>query len=114
MNIVWTEECRSWYKAGSIDGKILALWPGSTLHYLETAKTPRFEDWNFKYSSKNRFTYLGNGHSTAEQPGGNISYYIRNKDDSPIDPILKKPVVEEAKAAEQTKEIPDLFEDTKS
>ncbi|KAJ5949897.1 flavin-binding monooxygenase [Penicillium verhagenii] len=89
---IWTEKCRSWYKAGSAAGKILALWPGSTLHYLEALKEPRWEDWKFTRSeqSKNRFTYLGNGHSSVEALGGDLSYYIRNEDDSPIDPILKR------------------------
>jgi len=86
---IWREECRSWYKAGSAAGKILALWPGSTLHYLEALRTPRYEDWNFTYQTgKSRFAYLGNGHSVAEK-SRNLSYYIRNHDDSPIDPALK-------------------------
>ncbi|TVY21170.1 putative sterigmatocystin biosynthesis monooxygenase [Lachnellula arida] len=86
---IWSEECRSWYKAGSAAGKILALWPGSTLHYLEAMKSPRWEDWTFKYfAGQNRFQYFGNGHSSAEK-NGNLSYYIRNHDDSPIDPVLK-------------------------
>ncbi|KAF2500039.1 FAD/NAD(P)-binding domain-containing protein [Lophium mytilinum] len=89
---IWTEECRSWYKSGNIHGKIAALWPGSTLHYLEALKEPRWEDWNFEYESKNRFEYLGNGHSSAEvREGGDLSYYIRNHDDDQIDIVLKKP-----------------------
>ncbi|KAI9743699.1 MAG: hypothetical protein M1818_003015 [Claussenomyces sp. TS43310] len=91
---IWAEECRSWYKAGSAHGKILALWPGSTLHYLEAMRAPRYEDWTFTYPTlkngwHNRFTYLGNGHSSAEAMQGDLSYYIRNHDDSPIDPVLK-------------------------
>jgi cyclohexanone monooxygenase len=67
------------------------LWPGSTLHYLEALKDPRWEDWSFKYRADgNRFTYLGNGHSSAEAHDGDLSYYIRDHDDSPIDPVLKK------------------------
>jgi cyclohexanone monooxygenase len=62
------------------------------LHYLEALKDPRWEDWEFTRSEQsiNRFTYLGNGHSSVEALGGDLSYYIRNKDDSPIDPILKR------------------------
>jgi cation diffusion facilitator CzcD-associated flavoprotein CzcO len=41
---IWAEQFRSWYKAGSASGKILALWPGSSLHYLEALKSPRWED----------------------------------------------------------------------
>ncbi|KAA8618817.1 Phenylacetone monooxygenase [Pyrenophora tritici-repentis] len=88
---IWAEPCRSWYKAGSASGKILALWPGSTLHYLEALREPRWEDWIFtRPSGSNRFQYLGNGHSTAEANGGDLAYYIRNHDDSYIDPSLKR------------------------
>ena len=89
---VWSDPCRSWYKAGSASGRILALWPGSTLHYLEALKEPRWEDWKFTLEAgRNRFEWLGNGHSTAETIGSDLSYYICNQDDSPIDPVLKKP-----------------------
>jgi len=88
---VWTEECRSWYKSGSADGKVAALWPGSTLHYIEALKTPRYEDYNWAYASGNPFAYLGNGFSSAEKrQGGDLSYYIRNVDDSPLDPCVKQ------------------------
>ncbi|KAF4447581.1 phenylacetone monooxygenase [Fusarium austroafricanum] len=90
---IWAEACRSWYKAGSASGKILALWPGSTLHYLEALREPRWEDWKFDYTpGRNKFAYLGNGHSTVEALGGDLSYYIRNHDDSPIDPVLQRTV----------------------
>jgi len=82
-NTVWQQECRSWYKSNSISGKVTALWPGSTLHYLETIAEPRYEDWSFKYSG-NRFAYLGNGFSQTETDStADWSYYIRNEDDSP-------------------------------
>ncbi|TLD31411.1 hypothetical protein PspLS_01743 [Pyricularia sp. CBS 133598] len=89
---IWVEPCRSWYTAGSPSGKVLALWPGSTLHYLEAMRDPRWEDWSFKAADGgNRFSYLGNGHSVAETVTGDLSYYIRDHDDSPTDPALKKP-----------------------
>lgn len=93
--ITFTDFCghigRSWYKAGSIDGKVAALWPGSTLHYLETLKEVRWEDWDIEYQAgENMWSFLGNGHSSAEMRNGDLSYYIRNQDDSIIDPCLKK------------------------
>ncbi|KAH8848465.1 hypothetical protein MCOR27_000787 [Pyricularia oryzae] len=92
---VWVEPCRSWYTAGSPSGKVLALWPGSALHYLEAIRDPRWEDWTFKTADgANRFSYLGNGHSFVEANQGDLSYYIRDHDDSPIDPVLKKPTKE--------------------
>lgn len=91
QHTIWTEECRSWYKSGSAFGKVAALWPGSTLHYLEALRTPKYEDWTYQYQpNTNPWAYLGNGHSSAEKRvGGDLSYYIRNQDNSAVDPCLK-------------------------
>lgn len=43
---VFAEECNSWYKK---DGKVLALWPGSTLHFVEALRSPRWEDYVYVY-----------------------------------------------------------------
>lgn len=78
---VWSDPCKSWYKSGSSNDKVTALWPGSTLHYLETIRQVRFEDWRFEYEG-NRFTYLGNGQSQTEtNPDSDWAYYIRDEDD---------------------------------
>uniref|UniRef100_A0A8H7Y6L6 Uncharacterized protein n=1 Tax=Psilocybe cubensis TaxID=181762 RepID=A0A8H7Y6L6_PSICU len=78
---VWQQECRSWYKSNSITGKVTALWPGSSLHYLEAMKEPRYEDWDIKYSG-NRFSFLGNGYSQTEvDPTADRGWYLRNEDD---------------------------------
>lgn len=80
---IWTDECRSWYKNNSASGRVSALWPGSTLHYIEALKEPRFDDWNIAYSG-NRFAWTGNGYSQTELDDTcDWSYYIREKDDSP-------------------------------
>jgi cyclohexanone monooxygenase len=91
QHTVWTKDCRSWYKAGSKSGPVLALWPGSTLHYLETIQIPRYEDWKWSHPrGTNPWSFLGNGSSSAEKrPGGDLAWYIRNHDDSPVDPCLK-------------------------
>lgn len=78
---VWSDPCRSWYKAAGPEGKITALWPGSTLHYIEALLDLRVEDWDVKYSG-NRYAYLGNGYSQTElDPTADWGYYIREKDD---------------------------------
>lgn len=46
---VWNDPCRSWYKSGQIDAPITALWPGSTLHYIEALSDLRMEDFNVEY-----------------------------------------------------------------
>lgn len=83
QSTVWMDECRSWYKNNSASGRVSALWPGSTLHYIEALKEARWDDWNISYSG-NRFAWLGNGYSQTElDPTCDWSYYIREHDDSP-------------------------------
>lgn len=81
---VWTEGCSSWYKGNSITSRVSALWPGSTLHYLEALSEPRGDDWDVIYSN-NRFTWMGNGFSQTElDPTCDWAFYIREVDDSPF------------------------------
>jgi hypothetical protein len=79
---VWADPCRSWYK-NRPDGPITALWPGSTLHYIEALTELRIEDWEVKYTG-NRFAFLGNGYSQTElDTTADWGYYIRERDDDP-------------------------------
>ena len=79
---IWDHDCHSWYKNNS-SGKIIALWPGSTMHYIHSLEEPRYEDWNFTYKG-NRFAFLGNGFSQTEcDKTADRAYYLRNHDDSP-------------------------------
>lgn len=81
---VWDQDCRSWYKGNTIGGKVVALWAGSTLHYMETLKEVRYEDFKVTYF-ENRFKYLGNGMTKAEmQSDADLATYIRATDDAPI------------------------------
>lgn len=78
---VWNDPCRSWYKSGLIDGPITALWPGSTLHYIEALSDLRIEDFDVEYAG-NRFAWLGNGYSQTElDQTADWAYYIREEDD---------------------------------
>jgi len=80
---IWQEECSSWYKKNSVSGRITAIWPGSTLHYIEAVEQPRYDDWEIKYNG-NRFSYLGNGFSQTEvDMTADWAYYVRNEDDGP-------------------------------
>jgi hypothetical protein len=81
---VWTEACSSWYKVNSKAQRVSALWPGSTLHYLEALSQPRADDWDVNYSG-NRFAWMGNGYSQTElDPTADWAFYIRELDDSPF------------------------------
>ena len=80
---VWAQDCRSGYKNHSVDGRVLGLWPGSTLHYLEALGELRADDWDIQYKG-NRFTWLGNGLAQTEyDPTCDLGYYIKELDDSP-------------------------------
>lgn len=72
---VWATSCRSWYKNGTSDGPIIALHPGSRSHWFHMMETFRPEDYEFKYFSKNRFQFLGNGFSVKEN-GPNTTWYL--------------------------------------
>lgn len=60
---VFAEECNSWYKTKQ--GRIVALWPGSTLHCVETLRSPRWEDYHYVYCDE-----LPTAEELAEGGGG--------------------------------------------
>ncbi len=78
QNTVYLDDCKSWYRTkGGTGDWICGLWPGSTLHALETLRSPRWEDflWESADPSPNRLRWLGNGWSTT-QTSGDLSWYI--------------------------------------
>lgn len=78
---VWHDPCRSWYKGAGPDGPVTALWPGSTLHYIEALMELRLDDWEVKYNG-NRFAWMGNGYSQTEiDQTADWAFYIRDRDD---------------------------------
>ncbi|RHZ62629.1 hypothetical protein CDV55_105871 [Aspergillus turcosus] len=74
----WTTHCRSWFKNGTVDGPVVALHPGSRVHWFHMLDEPRYEDYNWDRIKKNRFSYLGNGFSTKEGKGKDTAYYFDN------------------------------------
>ncbi|KAH7141875.1 cyclohexanone monooxygenase [Dactylonectria macrodidyma] len=72
----WATPCRSWFKKGTVDGPIVALHPGSRIHWFHMMQHVRYEDWEFEYFSQNRFQYLGNGFSTKEGPDKDTTWYF--------------------------------------
>lgn len=72
---VWTRGCRSWYKRGTVDGPVVAIYGGTSFHFMEAIKNPRWEDFLLQRelsASKNRFEYLGNGFSLVESAGKSV------------------------------------------
>ncbi|EEP79143.1 predicted protein [Uncinocarpus reesii 1704] len=71
----WADDCSSWFKQGKKDGNLI-IWPGSRLAFFDLIKEPKYEDYEIEYWSKNRWGYLGNGFSTVEFNGCDISHYL--------------------------------------
>ncbi|RFU33062.1 hypothetical protein B7463_g3286, partial [Scytalidium lignicola] len=70
---VWVGNCRSWYKRGTVDGKVVAVYSGTTFHYADALRNPRWEDFEFqRVNPRNRFAYLGNGYTRREARKGSI------------------------------------------
>ncbi|EGP86187.1 uncharacterized protein MYCGRDRAFT_60715 [Zymoseptoria tritici IPO323] len=65
---VWKEDCRSWYKNNET-GRVNAVWPGSSMHYQQVIKTPRYEDFNIEYFDKNMWACLGIGYTVENRKG---------------------------------------------
>lgn len=79
---VWVHACRSWYKNNTTDGRVTAVWPGSTLHFLATIKEPRWEDFDYEYlGTGNRFLYFGIGQTKTEAEGGERAAHLRYRVD---------------------------------
>ncbi|KAJ4332189.1 hypothetical protein N0V87_008559 [Didymella glomerata] len=77
---VFLDDCKSWYRKND---RIIGLWPGSTLHALETMRAPRWEDYNWTYANEdpehNRLSWLGNGMTQNDQTGISRSWYIEQE-----------------------------------
>ncbi|EGO53467.1 hypothetical protein NEUTE1DRAFT_92775 [Neurospora tetrasperma FGSC 2508] len=75
---VYLDKCKSWYRSeGGSGNRIVALWPGSTQHAVETLRSPRWEDWVYEDADKsgNGLRWLGNGWSLT-QTKGDPSWYL--------------------------------------
>ncbi|KAF3009396.1 hypothetical protein E8E14_009280 [Neopestalotiopsis sp. 37M] len=78
---VHMEECTSWYK---VNGKIVGLWPGSSLHAMKTLAHPRWEDYEYQSEHDNDLQWIGNGWTIADVKRGDLGYYINNVEIPPI------------------------------
>lgn len=87
---VFGQKCRSWYKQGKEEGRVVALWPGSCLHAAKVLSHPRWEDYNYEYLDNNvtnRFYWLGKGHTRAEEvTGEDRAWYLKDVDIPPGKP----------------------------
>ncbi|ETS76642.1 hypothetical protein PFICI_12029 [Pestalotiopsis fici W106-1] len=78
MPETWSGPCSSWFKNGA--GGKLAMFPGSRITSFELMNSPRFEDYKIEYRDGNTFAFLGNGFSTTEFDGSDLSWYLGNEE----------------------------------
>jgi cation diffusion facilitator CzcD-associated flavoprotein CzcO len=84
---VYSEECSSWYKT---DGRVTALWPGSSLHAIKALEKQRWEDFEYSYVDDMPMGWLGNGSTVADHdPNADKAYYLTSTtllsvEDSPL------------------------------
>lgn len=75
--LVWTGGCKSWYKQGTVDGKVTALFAGSGMLYHRLIRQLRPEDFEIVYRSANTWKFLGNGFTAFEfDEASDLSWYI--------------------------------------
>lgn len=75
--LVWTAGCKSWYKKGTVDGRVTALFAGSGMCYKRLLTDLRPEDFDIEYRSPNTFRFLGNGFTAFElDPESDLAWYI--------------------------------------
>ncbi|KAJ4516740.1 hypothetical protein HRR88_007892 [Exophiala dermatitidis] len=99
---VWVDECRSWYKNNET-GRVNAVWPGSSLHYIEAIRQPRYEDFEISYlgpAKKNMWAYLGMGTVPALVEKKDVSPYLNVE---MLDPEWMKAVDIDAKKVHEAK-----------
>jgi hypothetical protein len=83
---VHAQKCRSWYKGGKEDGRVVGLWPGSSNHANRALKHPRWEDWVYRRrdESDGWLGWLGDGWTEADRKGGDTGSYLDEADVPPI------------------------------
>ncbi|KAH9888563.1 hypothetical protein C8Q73DRAFT_794305 [Cubamyces lactineus] len=84
---VFTQNCRSWYKFGREEGRVVGLWPsalpflGSTLHAMRAIEHPRWEDYQYELledGEQNMFYWLGEGQTYSQKTfSGDRAWYLR-------------------------------------
>ncbi|KAH7146132.1 hypothetical protein EDB81DRAFT_720998, partial [Dactylonectria macrodidyma] len=75
--LVWSGGCTSWYKRGTTDGRVTALFGGSAHLFNRLLGDIRAEDFDITYNTTNPFRFMGNGFTAFEMdPESDLSWYV--------------------------------------
>lgn len=84
---MWLTQCKSWFKRNLEDGRIVGLWPGSSVHAQEALRHPRYEDFSYvpmRETWRNPMSWLGNGLTTAQENNEKTTGYLDTVDVPPV------------------------------
>lgn len=105
---VWKDSCRSWYRNNET-GRVNAVYPGSSLQYIDVVSSPRYEDFEIEYMHKNPWAALGMGYAKSNvQEKADLSPYlqIENIDPNWLESIgYKGPALEIREEREKKEKI---------
>ncbi|KAH8897970.1 FAD/NAD(P)-binding domain-containing protein [Thozetella sp. PMI_491] len=75
--LVWTGSCSSWYKRGTVNGRVTALFGGSAHLFQRMMADLRTEDFEITYNTANPFRFMGNGFTAFEMDEkSDLSWYV--------------------------------------
>lgn len=76
--LVWSGSCRSWYKRGTVDGRVTHLFAGSAILFRRLLGEIRSEHYDIAYNSGNPFRFLGNGFTEWEmKEDADLGWYVQ-------------------------------------
>ncbi|RFU28410.1 hypothetical protein B7463_g7911, partial [Scytalidium lignicola] len=81
--VVYGSKCRSWFKRGELDGRVVAVYPGGSMSAIKVMENPRWEDFEWSRSDAsdtalNMWAWLGDGTTRNQREGKSTSWYLRN------------------------------------
>ncbi|OAG34163.1 hypothetical protein AYO21_11695 [Fonsecaea monophora] len=80
---VFTAPCKSWYKRGQPNGRLVTPWPGSGVHARKALQEVCYEDFDYEYhpvTKENKFAWLGDGLTYGQQYGPKAVDYLDDID----------------------------------
>ncbi|CAK7225964.1 hypothetical protein SBRCBS47491_006066 [Sporothrix bragantina] len=84
---VYTKPCKSWFKRGKSEGRVVALFPGSANGFRKMLEHPRWEDFVFtstQDTAVNPFGWMGVTMTRGEMDETDPTPYLRDIDFPPV------------------------------
>ncbi|KAJ5519101.1 hypothetical protein N7453_001523 [Penicillium expansum] len=83
---IFNYKCKSWFKKNEGTGRIVGIWPGSSLNAERAMSNPRFEDYQYiriPEMKEKMFNWLGNGLTMSQEQCEKTTQYLDELDIPP-------------------------------